>query len=331
MPIYSDDMYRLALTREYVGPYVFTDGKLEYSAFAGGYFDPDKGAMYYVTDWQGNNVAVVSNTGLVAQRTIYYPYGEPTIEPSGQRYLFGGKEREHAGDRNFYDFGARCLTPYGRWGVPDSEAESFYPYSPYTYCVGDPINYIDPDGRQVLVMPSPILGVSNPLLLSSSKPIVRPIAEAVTNEGHHIIPRALKTRPIVEEAIKQGYKFEGKENITSVEKFSKAANTGRHGNHPKYTARVAKKIEASNPSEGSGAIDIIRGVASEALKAIQDNPGVKINDLEFETMMPSLDVLKLFLERFQDGGCNQYTPWIQNNDSENEVSDFPELYLIYCR
>ena len=35
MPIYSDDMYRLALTREYVGPYVFTDGKLEYSSFAG--------------------------------------------------------------------------------------------------------------------------------------------------------------------------------------------------------------------------------------------------------------------------------------------------------
>ncbi|MDE6238891.1 MAG: hypothetical protein K2M54_02765, partial [Muribaculaceae bacterium] len=87
MPIYSDDMYRLALTREYFGPYVFTDGKLEYSAFAGGYFNEAGDAMYYVTDWQGNNVAVVSNTGLVAQRTIYYPYGEPTIEPSGQRYL----------------------------------------------------------------------------------------------------------------------------------------------------------------------------------------------------------------------------------------------------
>ena len=26
--------------------------KLEYSAFEGGYFDADKGAMYYVTDWQ---------------------------------------------------------------------------------------------------------------------------------------------------------------------------------------------------------------------------------------------------------------------------------------
>ena len=41
---------------------------------------------------RGNgNVALVSNNGLVNQNTIYYPYGEPTIEPTGQRYLFGGK------------------------------------------------------------------------------------------------------------------------------------------------------------------------------------------------------------------------------------------------
>ena len=32
--------------------------------------------MYYVTDWQGNNVAVVNNNGLVTQRTIYYPISQ---------------------------------------------------------------------------------------------------------------------------------------------------------------------------------------------------------------------------------------------------------------
>ena len=57
-------------------PYVFSDGKLEYSSFADGYLDADKGAMYYVTDWQGNNVAVVNNNGLVTQRTIYYPISQ---------------------------------------------------------------------------------------------------------------------------------------------------------------------------------------------------------------------------------------------------------------
>lgn len=51
------------------------------------------------------------------QRTIYYPYGEPTIEPMGQRYLFDGKEREHAGGRTSYDFGGRCLTSHGNWSA----------------------------------------------------------------------------------------------------------------------------------------------------------------------------------------------------------------------
>ena len=90
-----------------------------------------------------------SLTNRVVHRTKHdvLPYGEPTIEPTGQRYLFGGKEREHAGGRNSYDFGARCLTPYGNWGVVDRYAEKFYPISPYSYCGGDPTNHIDKDGN----------------------------------------------------------------------------------------------------------------------------------------------------------------------------------------
>ena len=91
--VYADSEYQLQSRRSYVGPHVFRDGKLEYSAFAGGYFDPQGGTMYYLTDWQGNNAVVADNRGNVVQKTTYYPYGEPTIELSGQRYLFGGKER----------------------------------------------------------------------------------------------------------------------------------------------------------------------------------------------------------------------------------------------
>lgn len=29
----------------------------------------------------------------------------------------------------------------------DPKAESFYHISPYTYCAGDPVNLVDPDGR----------------------------------------------------------------------------------------------------------------------------------------------------------------------------------------
>lgn len=102
----------------------------------------------YLTDWQDNNVAVINNKGDIVQKTAYYPYGEPTVEPSGQRFLFGGKEREHAAGRNTYDFSARCLTPYGNWNVNDQKAEKYYNLSPYSYCAGDPINFIDPDGKE---------------------------------------------------------------------------------------------------------------------------------------------------------------------------------------
>ena len=142
----ADGDYEVTLSRVYAGAHVFCDGRLEYSGFPGGYFDASGSPRYYITDWQGNNAAVVDKAGNVVQKTTYYPYGEPTIEPEGQRYLFGGKEREHAGGRNSYDFGARSLTPYARWSTPDPLADKFYPISPYSYCGGDPINKIDPDG-----------------------------------------------------------------------------------------------------------------------------------------------------------------------------------------
>ena len=83
---------------------------------------------------------------ILSVPATYYPYGEPTIEPRGQRFLFGGKEREHAAGRNSYDFGARNLAA-NAWTTPDPLAEKFYPLSPYSYCGGDPINNIDPTGK----------------------------------------------------------------------------------------------------------------------------------------------------------------------------------------
>ncbi len=145
--IHPDGDYEVKMRKEYIGPHIVTDGRLSYTSFDGGYFDPEAGTMYYITDWQGNNAAVVSAGGDIVQQTTYYPYGEPTVEPAGQPFLFGGKEREHGGGRNIHDFGARCLTPYGNWSVTDPLYEKFFPISQYSYCGGDPINRVDPDGK----------------------------------------------------------------------------------------------------------------------------------------------------------------------------------------
>ena len=74
---------------------------------------------YYVTDWQGNNIGVVDRNGLLEQRTDYYPYGEPWVEPEatasvsagGNRFLFGDKERTRSGGLNEYRFPARDYVP----------------------------------------------------------------------------------------------------------------------------------------------------------------------------------------------------------------------------
>ena len=148
----AEQDYVITSSRVYAGPHIFADGQLEYSAFDGGYFNADGSPCYYITDWQGNNAAVVNSAGSIIQSAAYYPYGEPTVEPKGQRFLFGGKEREHAGGRNAYDFGARSLTPYGSWPSPDPKAEDFYQISPFSYCAGDPINFIDPTGKDATII-----------------------------------------------------------------------------------------------------------------------------------------------------------------------------------
>lgn len=54
----------------------------------------------------------------------------------------------HRQSLTYDDFGAHSLAPYGQWAVPDSRSEDFYNISPFSYCGGDPINRIVPDGKE---------------------------------------------------------------------------------------------------------------------------------------------------------------------------------------
>ena len=118
--------------------------------FAGGYFH-DGEVYYYVTDYQGNNVAVVDGDGKIVEQTNYYPYGEPWREATEQPFLYAGNERLRLFGLNEYDFIARRYNPllasFTTW---DPLAEKYPWLSPYAYCAGNPINYIDPNGETVV-------------------------------------------------------------------------------------------------------------------------------------------------------------------------------------
>ena len=106
---------------------------------------------YYLKDHLGSNRVVVSPAGTAEQINHYYPFGGlfgESTSGSTQRFKFNGKEFDRTHGVDWYDYGARHMSPdAGRFTTIDPMAEKYYNTSPYAYCVNNPIKYVDPDGR----------------------------------------------------------------------------------------------------------------------------------------------------------------------------------------
>lgn len=100
----------------------------------------------------GNNRVVLGENGAIEQVNHYYPFGglmgESKSLASSQRYKYNGKELDRTHGLDWYDYGARMYDPaLARWMAPDPLAEKYYGVSPYAYCGDNPINAMDPDGK----------------------------------------------------------------------------------------------------------------------------------------------------------------------------------------
>ena len=123
-------------------------GDKDYFTFC--YYDKDHlGNIRQVTqDYNG-----ISN-GKVIQTMNYYPFGAEFCDNRAksfvQNHKYNGKEFDHMHGLNTYDYGARQYNPVtARWDRMDPLSEKYYSTSPYAYCLNNPINAIDPDGRYV--------------------------------------------------------------------------------------------------------------------------------------------------------------------------------------
>lgn len=155
----STHLQRTAVRRYTGAGHIIDNDSVKMTRFPGGYLSRGGAAFYYLTDYQGNNIAVVDAAGAITQRTYYYPYGEPWRYPTGQQYLFSDKELTRADGRHAYTFPARTLLPnLPRWSTPDPLAEQTPWDSPYAYCAANPIANIDPTGL------NPIYGTDGNLL-----------------------------------------------------------------------------------------------------------------------------------------------------------------------
>ena len=108
---------------------------------------------YHVTDYLGSVRVVADADGKRLEKCDYYPFGK-RIEEVGQplasnRYQFNGKELQVTGGVNLLDYGARMYDPNkGRWLVQDPKYQFM---NPYHFCYNNPMLYVDPDGR-ILVL-----------------------------------------------------------------------------------------------------------------------------------------------------------------------------------
>ena len=141
---------------DYHGSLIMENGIPSQYLFDGGYCslkdnsgNPAVSYHYYDRDHLGNIRGVIDENGTVEQITNYYPFGAPysdatTTNPTFQRYKYNGKELELMHGLKWYDYGARWYDPLlVNWNRPDPSHKDYYPWSPYAYCMGNPIRYID--------------------------------------------------------------------------------------------------------------------------------------------------------------------------------------------
>jgi len=106
---------------------------------------------YYVKDHLGSIRVTVDVTGDVKSYDDYDPWGlqlagRSLVSGTNGKYKFTGKERDI--ETGFDYFGARYYDSWiGRWMAVDPLAEKYPGWSPYNYVANNPINLIDPKGK----------------------------------------------------------------------------------------------------------------------------------------------------------------------------------------
>jgi RHS repeat-associated protein len=152
------------VTTDYSGMFVYTDNSLDF-------FFPDEGKATRLDNLFRLDYAIKDHLGSIRvwftdlendgqpdmlQENHYYPFG---LEMSGlmttqtgpvDEYKYNGKELQPEHGLQWYDYGARFYDPQlGRWHTVDPLAEQSRRWSPYNYCMNNPIRFIDPDGMEM--------------------------------------------------------------------------------------------------------------------------------------------------------------------------------------
>ena len=106
--------------------------------------------FFYHSDHLGSTSYITDAKANVAQFDAYLPYGELLVDEHSSTeempYKFNGKEFDE--ETGLYYYGARYMNPKtSLWYGVDPLAEKYPSVRAYVYCLDNPINLIDPNGK----------------------------------------------------------------------------------------------------------------------------------------------------------------------------------------
>ena len=106
--------------------------------------------FFYHSDHLGSTSYITDDKANITQYDACLPYGELLVDEHSsseeQPYKFNGKQFDE--ETGLYYYGARYMNPItSLWYGVDPLAEKFPNIGAYVYCHGNPINMIDPDGK----------------------------------------------------------------------------------------------------------------------------------------------------------------------------------------
>ncbi len=104
---------------------------------------------YYHSDHLGSANYITDETGSVSQHLEYIPYGETFVDERYSTwhspYKFNGKERDEETGLTYY---SQRYFDGNVWLSVDPLAHKYPNVSSYVYCMGNPVKYVDPDGKK---------------------------------------------------------------------------------------------------------------------------------------------------------------------------------------
>lgn len=299
VPAYAKDY----TSTDYCGNVIYESGVLARILTGEGYITLSNDSViyhYFLTDHLGNNRVVMKQNGVVEQVNEYYPFGGLQGKNSNdgvQPNKFGGKELDRMYGLDLYDFVARPYDPgWGGFITMDPLCEKYPWVSPYAYCMNNPMNAIDPDGRQVIPVPLPLppppvyypSRQATPANYPTAQDLVRSINQEVNKMATmlKLDVAIMSTTTMIflnncNLAINPGYDHQRKRDRRSKEELdqnqanvAKSIDTNITGNMP--NGDPAPKRDPNDGRKGTKTAIVITGVAagiSSGLEITNPEPG----------------------------------------------------------